>query len=307
VSNVLAGAYVSIDQLLRLRFRPKPQRVLRASNITGAQAGLRLSKQKGRGVDFAEVRQYQPGDDVRSIDWRVTARKNAPHTKIFREERERPALLFVDQGQHMFFGSKQRLKSVAAAELSARIAWQITEGGDRVGGLVLDNHGHHLFRPFRTAKATGQLLQQVAQSNQQLRRSVAATASAETAQQRLGDALSALAMLRSKRNRVFIISDLAGSLEIWRDWLHRLARKHEVHVLQITDPLDVQLPPAGMYNIRHGQEHVSFFAGDKKLRQRYAETYRARTQTIADICRHPALVHQSLSTEDTDWDALAWT
>jgi uncharacterized protein (DUF58 family) len=134
-----------------------------------------------------------------------------------------------------------------------------------------------------------------------------ATASAETAQQRLGDALSALAMLRSKRNRVFIISDLAGSLEIWRDWLHRLARKHEVHVLQITDPLDVQLPPAGMYNIRHGQEHVSFFAGDKKLRQRYAETYRARTQTIADICRHPALVHQSLSTEDTDWDALAWT
>lgn len=307
MSNVLAGAYISIDQLLRLRFRPKPQRVLRTSTITGAQAGLRLSKQKGRGIDFAEVRQYQPGDDVRSIDWRVTARKNAPHTKIFREERERPALLFVDQGQHMFFGSKQRLKSVAAAELSARIAWQITEGGDRVGGLVLDNYGHHLFRPFRTAKATGQLLQQVAQSNQQLRRPVAATANVETAQQRLGDALSALAKLRSKRNRVFIVSDLAGSLEIWRDWLHRLARMHEVHVLQITDPLDVQLPPAGMYNIRHGQEYVSFFAGDKKLRQRYAETYRARAQAIADICRHPALVHQNLSTEDTDWDALAWT
>lgn len=307
MSNVLAGAYVSIDQLLRLRFRPKPQRVLRTSTITGAQAGLRLSKQKGRGIDFAEVRQYQPGDDVRSIDWRVTARKNAPHTKIFREERERPALLFVDQGQHMFFGSKQRLKSVAAAELSARIAWQITEGGDRVGGLVLDNYGHHLFRPFRTAKATGQLLQQVAQSNQQLRRPVAATANVETAQQRLGDALSALAKLRSKRNRVFIVSDLAGSLEIWRDWLHRLASMHEVHVLQITDPLDVQLPPAGMYNIRHGQEYVSFFAGDKKLRQRYAETYRARAQAIADICRHPALVHQNLSTEDTDWDALAWT
>lgn len=307
MNNVLTGAYTSLAQLLGLRFRPKPQQVLRASHSTSAQAGLRLSKQKGRGVDFAEVRQYQPGDDVRSIDWRVTARKNAPHTKIFREERERPALLFVDQGQHMFFGSKQRLKSVAAAELSARIAWQITDGGDRVGGLVLDNHGHHLFRPFRTAKATGQLLRQVAQSNQQLRRPVAETADADAAQQRLSSALEALAKLRSARNRVFIISDLAGSLDIWRDWLHRLARRHEVHVLHITDPLDSELPPAGMYNIRHGQERVSFFAGDKTLRHRYAETYRARALAIADICRHPALVHHSLSTQDTDWDALAWT
>jgi hypothetical protein len=74
--------------------------------------------------------------------------KNVPHTKVFREERERPALLFVDQSQHMFFGSQQRLKSVAAAELAARIAWQITAGGDRIGGMVLDNLGHHMFRPL---------------------------------------------------------------------------------------------------------------------------------------------------------------
>ena len=101
--NVIEGAYVSIDQLLALRFRPVAARPRPTSKITGAHAGLRLSKHKGRGVDFTEVRQYQPGDDIRSIDWRVTARKNAPHTKMFREERERPALIFIDQGQHMFF------------------------------------------------------------------------------------------------------------------------------------------------------------------------------------------------------------
>ena len=101
------GAYVSTDQLLRLR-SPQAQGSVACQGRQRRHAGLRLSKQKGRGVDFAEVRQYQPGDDIRSIDWRVTARKNTPHTKVFREERERPALLFVDQSQHMFFGSQRR-------------------------------------------------------------------------------------------------------------------------------------------------------------------------------------------------------
>ena len=305
-SNVLSGAYVSIDQLLRLRFCPKPKDPLRTKAATGAQAGLRLSKQKGRGVDFAEVRQYQPGDDIRSIDWRVTARKNTPHTKVFREERERPALLFVDQSQHMFFGSQQRLKSVAAAELAARIAWQITASGDRVGGMVLDKLGHHIFRPFRTVRATGRLLQQVALSNQQLARPTPDTAKPEAAHSRLRDALSALTLLRQRRHQVFIISDLAGPLNVWQSSLHRLARHHQVHVIQICDPLDSELPPSGVYNIVHGNQNISFFSGDTALRARYASDHEQREARITELCRHPALTHRKLSTADTDWDILAW-
>ena len=99
----LPGAYVTLEQLLALRFLPNPA-ALRAPNarIVGNRAGSKLSKLKGRGVDLAEVRAYQPGDDIRSIDWRVTARTNKPHTKIFREERERPTLIVVDQSQNMF-------------------------------------------------------------------------------------------------------------------------------------------------------------------------------------------------------------
>lgn len=305
--NVLLGAYVSIEQLLGLRFRPNPKDPLGSKVATGAQAGLRLSKQKGRGVDFAEVRQYQPGDDIRSIDWRVTARKNVPHTKVFREERERPALMFVDQSQHMFFGSQQRLKSVAAAELAARIAWQITAGGDRIGGMVLDNLGHHMFRPFRTVRATGRLLQQVAQSNQQLARPTSDTANAEAARRRLNDALTAMNQLRQRRNRVFVISDLAGPLDVWQSSLHRLARHHHVHVVQISDPLDSELPPTGVYNIAHGDQTVSFYSGDTALRTRYASDYERRDAQIVELCRHPALTHRKLSTADTDWDAIPWT
>ena len=306
--NVIEGAYVSIDQLLALRFRPVAARLRPTIKITGAHAGLRLSKHKGRGVDFTEVRQYQPGDDIRSIDWRVTARKNAPHTKMFREERERPALIFIDQGQHMFFGSKQRLKSVAAAELAARIAWQITGAGDRVGGMVLDTTGHHIFRPFRTQKATGRLLARIAQSNAQLSRPTQVTVSAdEGAQnQRLDCALNALAQLRQRRNRLFVVSDLAGPLALWRNALYRLARRHQVHVLQITDPLDAQLPPSGFYNISHGAESVRFFSGDRTLRKRYSDAHDARAATVKEICQHPALSLQVLSTADTDWDLLSW-
>ena len=305
-SNVLLGAYVSTDQLLELRFRPKPKDPLAAKVATGAQAGLRLSKQKGRGVDFAEVRQYQPGDDIRSIDWRVTARKNVPHTKVFREARARPALLFVDQSQPLFFGSRHRLKSVAAAELAARIAWQITAGGDRVGGMVLDNLGHHMFRPFRTVRATGRLLQQVAQSNQQLARPTSDTANAKAADRRLSAALGAMNQLRQRRNRVFVISDLAGPLDVWQASLHRLARHHLVHVVHISDPLDSELPPTGVYNIAHGDKTVSFYSGDNALRARYAGDHKKREAQIVELCRHPALTLQKLSTADTDWDAIPW-
>ena len=120
--DVLLGAFASTTQLLSLRFKPSAAKHRRDQSITGLQAGLKLSKIKGRGADFAEVRPYQPGDDVRAIDWRGTARRDKPHTKVFHEQREQPALVLVDQRQSMFFGSTLRLKSVAAAELAARIA-----------------------------------------------------------------------------------------------------------------------------------------------------------------------------------------
>ena len=102
-TSALTGAYVDLQQLLSLRHSAHKD-LTSNSNAVGHQSGLKISKTRGRGVDFSEVRQYQPGDDARMIDWRVTARKNKPHTKIFREERERPVLIFVDQSQQMFLG-----------------------------------------------------------------------------------------------------------------------------------------------------------------------------------------------------------
>lgn len=305
-SDVLCGAYVSAKQLLELRFRAARTASGKPVARGGAQAGLRLSKHRGRGIDFAEVRQYQPGDDIRSIDWRVTARKNSPHTKVFREERESPALVFVDQTQNMFFGSVQRLKSVAAAELTGRLAWQITHHGDRVGGLVLDRQGHHIFRPFRTVKATGRFLQQVAASNRLLKKPEGFV-DHETAASNLQSALNDLIQLKYQRFRVFIIGDLVGShsdpvVGLWEDALPRIAQKHQVTILQISDPLDQQLPPAGFYGVSQGNNQLNFHSGNPSARQAYASVYRLREKAIKDLCRHPSLSYLSFSTADTHWD-----
>jgi len=94
----------------------------------------------GRGIDFEETRIYQPGDDIRTMDWRVTARTGKPHTKVYREERERPTFFLVDYNPSMFFGSKVAFKSVIAAKTAAILAWAAAREGNRVGGLVFSGN-----------------------------------------------------------------------------------------------------------------------------------------------------------------------
>ena len=149
---LLRGAYVDVADLLRLRFSNMASKQ-RRHQAKANQNGTRLSKLRGRGVDFTEVRSYQPGDDIRTIDWRVTARKNAPHTKVFREEKERPTLVIIDQTHTMFFGSQVRLKSVAAAQAGAIAAWNALAQNDRVGGFVMNLERGVLHPPKHSATA----------------------------------------------------------------------------------------------------------------------------------------------------------
>ena len=106
-----------------------------------------VSPYRGRGMEFEEVRAYQPGDDIRNMDWRVTARTGRPHTKLFREERERPVLFLVDLGPSMAFGTRVAFKSVVAARAAALLAWAARDNGDRIGGIVFAGKRHRELRP----------------------------------------------------------------------------------------------------------------------------------------------------------------
>jgi uncharacterized protein (DUF58 family) len=300
-ADVIQGAYISLPQLLALRHKSVRINQAQSTKVMGSQSGIKLSKVKGRGIDFAEVRAYQPGDDIRAIDWRVTARKNKPHTKIFREERERPALIYVDQSQHMFFGSTQRLKSVAAAELAGRIAWQTLTAGDRIGGIVIGNEEQTLFRPFRTTRAVGRLLNQIASANQTLTRS----AFIDTQESKFSG-LEQLRRLTQSNYRIFIISDFSGDIESWSEQIKQLARHNHVTLLHIQDPLDKELPPADHYVITDGNERLQFYSGKENLRKKYADEFAQRWDRLQELCRHESLAYATLSTEDPNWDHLSW-
>ena len=128
-------AIAGVMELLRLRYGARELTGFPKIQARQMLAGGHKSRFRGRGMDFDQVRLYQPGDDVRTIDWRVTARTQTPHTKIFSEERERPILVITDLRGPMFFGSQQ-LKSIIACEISAALAWAGLSANDRAGGLI---------------------------------------------------------------------------------------------------------------------------------------------------------------------------
>ena len=155
--SLLAGLYsngidLSMQELLQYQNKSRLIDLAGKKNIQGKQAGNYLSRSKGRGMEFDEVRHYQTGDDVRAIDWRVTARTGTTHTKLFREEIERPVLVATDLSQNMHFGSKLLFKSVQGAHLAALIAWHAKIRGDRLGGLVFCDEQHIELKP-RSRKA----------------------------------------------------------------------------------------------------------------------------------------------------------
>ena len=304
-ASVFGGAYVQLAQLLALRHKQPAQPTSATSSVVGNRAGLKLSKIKGRGVDFAEVRAYQPGDDVRTIDWRVTARKNKPHTKIFREERERPTLIAVDQTQNMFFGSKIRLKSVAAAELAARIAWQNLAAGERVGGIVIGNHEQALHRPFRTTKAVARFLNDVATYNQVLQRAQNHSESA-AAHASVNEGMLRARRLTNTNYRIFVISDFSGALELWREHLHQLARHNQVIAVHVNDPLEAHLPPADHYSVTDGQQRLQLFTGDSQLNRRYEERFNAHTSALISLCMHEAMRYVDIQTTNVRLDQMSW-
>ena len=161
--------FVSLQELLKMEhfargfsFLAKKQKV---RSILG---GKHASKLRGRGLDFEEVRNYVAGDDIRNIDWKVTARTQKTHSKVFSEEKEKPALIVVDQSKSMFFGSVKRTKAVVAAELAALAAFRVLKEGDRVGGAIIANDQVEIIVPKRDRRNALRFLEKIVHHNHQI-------------------------------------------------------------------------------------------------------------------------------------------
>lgn len=259
------GAYVDINELIALRFPAKQLKLGYRNRALSALAGPNKSNFRARGIDFEEVRSYQPGDDIRTIDWRVTARTGDAHTKLFREERERPVLVVVDQRNSMFFGSRHCFKSVLAGQLASLLAWSALNRGDRVGGLVFDDTGHQEIRPRRSRKTVLTLLSQIASYNQALPQNTQSDLDS------FATMLSNLRRIARPGSSLFLVSDFRGAAEERaREHLFELAKHTELTAVACTDPLESELPKAGTYAVTNGHERSELHTADRQLRQNYS-------------------------------------
>jgi uncharacterized protein (DUF58 family) len=263
------GVYVSLAELVALQHRARGFSFLPRQPVHSILAGRHASRLRGRGLNFEEIRRYQPGDDIRQIDWKATIRLRKTQSRVYTEERERSVLLLVDQRVTMFFGSVRSMKSVTAAEAAAVAAWRVLAQKDRIGALVFNDGRIDEIRPQRSQAAAMQILQAVTTQNREL-----AVGPGHVAQPGMfNEVLRRATRLAAHDALVCVISDAAGHDEESRRLLTRIAQHNDVLFVFVHDPLETDLPDAGTLVFGDGSQQLQVDTGDARLRARYRETF----------------------------------
>ena len=199
-------------------------------------AGEYHSAFKGRGMSFAEVREYQPGDDIRDIDWNVTARMNRPYIKIYEEERELTVMLLIDLSASQMFGTRQRSQRDLATEIAATLAFSAMQNNDKIGVIFFTDRIEKFIPPQKGRKHVLYIIRELLNFQPQNKRT------------NLGVALEYLVRIMSKRTITFLISDFLASNDFTKQ-LSIAARKHDVVALQVYDRCMAQLPNVGLIKV----------------------------------------------------------
>ena len=267
-SSASPGVYVDLQTLIKMQFEIRGFSLLPKQPVQSLLTGKHRSKLRGRGLDFEEVRAYEHGDDIRNIDWKVTARVRKPHTKVYTEERERPVFIIVDQSASMFFGSSKQMKSVSAVQTAALAAWKVLTVGDRVGGIVFNDVEHTETKPNRDRRAVQRFLQMMVEKNTAL--------SAKSYQNQNTGMLSAVlqktAKLVTHDYLLLVVSDFAGFDAQTMKTLISLSRHNDVILFMISDPMESTLPDGDMV-ISDGEFQLSLKSGDQTYRDKFREAY----------------------------------
>lgn len=270
------GVYVDLNELIALDRRERRVSFLPRQPVRSLLSGRYASRMRGRGLNFEEIRDYRSSDDVRSIDWKVTARLQKPHVRVFNEERDRQALLVVDQRLSMFFGSRLAMKSVTAAQAAAIGAWRILNVGDRIGGVVFNDHDIVEVRPQRSRRNVLQLLSHVVVKNQAL----GVGRSITSVPAMLNRALDQARHLALHDTTVIIISDFDGADTATRQTVGHLAQHNSVVALLVHDPLQSDLPPSARMTVTDGELQIMLEVGRESVRKSIQEATEARLRNV---------------------------
>ncbi|MCY0966501.1 DUF58 domain-containing protein [Parathalassolituus penaei] len=266
-----AATQIDTGALVRLRELACHISLRQPRKVYSALSGQHVSAIRGRGLEYAEVRHYQPGDDIRAMDWRVTARTGQPHIKVFQEELERPLLLVCDLRASMHFGSRRTFKQVLAADLCALLAWAGANSGDRVGALIFNDDQQFDLRPSNGPRHVLQIINRLA---------AMPTSAASEPVQRMTAICQQLRRVSRPGTAIWFISDWSGFGDEQQALLFDLCRHCEITAIQVHDRLESELPPPGRYDITDGQQRLRLDTASSQQRLHWQQLANERQQQL---------------------------
>ncbi len=289
---------ISLKPLIKLHHQSRQLSFGTRRKVSSALSGNYASSFKGRGMDFDETRIYQPGDDIRSMDWRVTARTGLPHTKIFKEERERPVFFVTDLSASMHFATRGAFKSVIAAQATALLAWAAADHGDRVGGVIFSDEQHIELPPKARQHGVLRLLKTLEKLDSTPGNDTAAT------HQGFTQALNRLRKITHPGSLIFISSDFYNLNEEAERHFSYLSRHNDIVGILIRDPLEVSPPPPNRYSISNGENVSVLNTHSKKFQKKYHLHFQEKHDHINRIFRKHGARLIELLTHQNIFDAL---
>jgi len=324
-SKHYAGTYVDVEELIRLQAQARKLDLSQPSFARASTTGSHHSRFRGRGMDYQESRVYQAGDDIRNMDWRVTARAGKPHTKLYQEERERPVVLLVDLNPGMFFGSTKVFKSVLAAQVASLLGWAAALRGDRVGALITGisttgknnkQHSHKELPPKMGKRGALQLISELVKQTDPMlvlqtltnkndkhsdnvdNNTSNTTNNKNNGNNRFNKELQRLRRIARPGSLIFIISDFYHIDEEMGNHLLHLSRHNDLMAIQIVDPLELNMPPAGRYGVTNGKQSGVLNTRSKKGKRSYQAYFSKHHRIISELMSKQKIPLLQISTND---------
>ncbi len=267
------------------------------------QSGGYVSRFKGRGMEFDEARLYQPGDDIRSIDWRVTARTGKTHTKVFREERERPVFISLDNRLTMHFATRGVFKSVLSAKLAGLLAWAAEYHGDRIGGQIFSEQECQELKPQNGRHAVLRFLSAIVGKSDSSS-VINELTTKSTATITLEQVLARLTQHARPGSLVYIISDFRGINDQAETHIAKLSEHCEVVLIFIYDPLESNLPPKGRYRFTDNVRDIVIDTNDQQQLLSYQQRFDQRKQGLELLAKKRGLKFIECSTSEDPLQCL---
>ena len=289
-----ANVAVNREDLLALRVHARGLQLKPCQSGRSLLFGQHQSKFRGRGMDYMESRHYQPGDDVRHFDWRVTARTNHPHIKLYAEEREQPVIILTDLSASMSMASQGAFKSVIAARLASIFGWIAVAQGDRVGGLVFrDAQNHQELKPVGGRRGILHLVDVLVRLGQPHK-----TFETDSQAHLLDDMLERIHHTIRPGTQLILISDFFSTGEKTKELLQQIRQHSNVLAVQVSDLLELSAPPQGEYGVSDGEHVWLMNLNSQYQRQQLISSLDQRQQDLHQLFSESAIPLLRLLTHD---------